>query len=201
MRHNTGGDIRVAIQLLSYLADSPFSIIKDVKSRLQNPDFNKSANYFDKDRTNDFLQGYKITNKEGLWYHVETTPAMGTVYGPLPLAKEYHFDGNLYVLIDGATFSSGALFTAALKSQRKNVKFIGRETAGSEEGCNGMVMQELTLPNTKIRIDFPWMRVESVALNSIRGRGIMPDYKVEYAPSDIITKKDCDLEKAMELIK
>lgn len=201
MRHNTGGDIRVAIQLLSYLADSPFSIIKDVKSRLQNPDLNKSANYFDKDRTNDFLQGYKITSKEGLWYHVETTPAMGTVYGPLPLAKEYHFDGNLYVLIDGATFSSGALFTAALKSQRKNVKFIGRETAGSEEGCNGMVMQELTLPNTKIRIDFPWMRVESVAQNSIRGRGIMPDYKVEYAPSDIITKKDCDLEKAMELIK
>jgi len=64
-----------------------------------------------------------------------------------------------------------------------------------------MVMQELTLPNTKIRIDFPWMRVESVALNSIRGRGIMPDYKVEYAPSDILIKKDCDLEKAMELIK
>ncbi|WP_447636912.1 S41 family peptidase [Flavobacterium microcysteis] len=201
MRHNTGGDIRVAIQLLSYLADSPFSIIKDVKSRLQNPALNKSAHYFDKDRTNGFLQGYKITNKDGLWYHVQTTPAMGTVYGPLPLAKEYHFDGNLYVLIDGATFSSGALFTAALKSQRKNVKFIGRETAGSEEGCNGMVMQELTLPNTKIRIDFPWMRVESVALNSIRGRGIMPDYKVDYDPLDIVIKKDRDLEKAMELIK
>lgn len=201
MRHNTGGDIRVAIQLLSYLADSPFDIIKDVKSRLQNPALNNSANYFDKDRTNGFLQGYKITNKEGLWYHVETTPAMGTVYGPLPLAKEYHFDGNLYVLIDGATFSSGALFTAALKSQRKNVKFIGRETAGSEEGCNGMVMQELTLPNTKIMIDFPWMRVESVALNPIRGRGIMPDYKVNYDPLDIVIKKDRDLEKAMELIK
>ncbi|MEZ0007168.1 C-terminal processing protease CtpA/Prc [Flavobacterium sp. 28YEA47A] len=201
MRHNTGGDIRVAIQLLSYLADSPFNIIKDVRSRLQNPALNKSANYFDKDRTNGFLQGYKITNKEGLWYHVETTPAMGTVYGPLPLAKEYHFDGSLYVLIDGATFSSGALFTAALKSQCKKVKFIGRETAGGEEGCNGMVMQELTLPNTKIMIDFPWMRVESVARNPIRGRGIMPDYRVDYDPLDIVIKKDRDLEKAMELIK
>ncbi len=117
------------------------------------------------------------------------------------LAKEYHFDGNLYVLIDVATFSSGALFTAALKSNRNNVTFIGRETAGSEEGCNGMVMQELTLSNTKIMVDFPWMRVESVALSSFRGRGIMPDYKVDYDPLDIVTKKDHDIEKAMELIK
>jgi hypothetical protein len=111
------------------------------------------------------MQGYEIDGKEGSWYHVISKPAMGTIYGPLPLTKEHHFNGSLYVLIDGATFSSGALFTAALKSQCKNAKFIGRETAGAEEGCNGMTIQELTLPNTKLRIDFPWMRVESVARN------------------------------------
>lgn len=201
MRHNSGGDIRVAIQLLSYLADAPFDIIKDVKSRLPDPALNKSAVYFDQERMNGFRQGYTITNKEGMWYHVETTAAMGTIYGPLALAKEDHFNGNLYVLIDGATFSSGALFTAALKSGRKNVKFIGRETAGSEEGCNGMVMQELTLPNTKISIDFPWMRVESVAKKPSRGRGIMPDYEVIYEPEDIVIKKDRDLEEAVKQIR
>ncbi|MPT31935.1 MAG: hypothetical protein E2600_09780 [Chryseobacterium sp.] len=201
MRHNTGGDIRVAIQLLSYLADTPFNIIKDVKSRLPNPTLSKSVNYFDKQRMKSFLRGYKIANKEGSWYHVETTSAMGTVYGPLELAKDHRFKNNLYVLIDGATFSSGALFTAALKSQRKNVKFIGRETAGGEEGCNGMVMQELTLPNSKVMIDFPWMRVESVALNPNHGRGIIPDHIVEYDPQDIVTQRDRDLEKVLELIK
>jgi C-terminal processing protease CtpA/Prc len=201
MRHNTGGDIRVAIQLLSYLADSSFSIIKDVKSRLPDPVLNHSEKYFDSTRTNGFIQGFKIDGKEGLWYHVISKPAMGAIYGPLPLTKEHHFTGNLYVLIDGATFSSGALFTAALKSQRKNAKFIGRETAGAEEGCNGMTVQELTLPNTKVRIDFPWMRVESVARNPIRGRGIMPDYEVDYSPEDVISKRDRDLEKVLDLIK
>lgn len=201
MRHNTGGDIRVAIQLLSYLADSPFSIVKDVKSRLPSVAINTASAYFDKERMNNFLLGYKITGKEGVWYHVETTPIMGKIYGPLPLAPDYHFDGDLYVLIDGATFSSGALFTAALKSQRQNVTFIGRETAGNEEGCNGMVMQALTLPHTKVIVDFPLMRVESVALNPIRGRGIIPDYPINYDPIDILVKRDRDLEKALALIQ
>lgn len=201
MRHNTGGDIRIAIQLLSYLADAPFTMIKDVKSRLSDPASGKYTRYFDKERINGFLQGYRITNKEGSWYHVETTPAMGTIYGLLPLAENDHFNGNLYVLIDGATFSSAALFTAALKSQRKATKFISRETAGGEEGCNGMVIQEFTLPNTKVLIDFPWMRVESVAHNPTHGRGILPDYEVNYDPLDVVINKDRDLEKVMELIR
>jgi len=201
MRHNTGGDIRVAIRLLSYLADAPFSIVRDVKSRFPSAAINTATNYFDRERMNNLLLGYKITDKAGGWYHVESTPAMGKIYGPLPLMAEDHFDGNLYVLIDGATFSSGALFTAALKSQRKNVTFIGRETAGNEEGCNGMVMQTLTLPSTKVVVDFPLMRVESVALNPIRGRGIMPDYPVNYDPMDIVIKRDRDLEKALRLVQ
>jgi hypothetical protein len=201
MRHNTGGDIRVAIRLLSYLADAPFSIVRDVKSRFPSAAINTATTYFDRKRMNNLLLGYKITDKEGGWYHVEATPAMGKIYGPFPLTADDHFDGDLYVLIDGATFSSGALFTAALKSQRKNVTFIGRETAGNEEGCNGMVMQTLTLPYTKVVVDFPLMRVESVALNPIRGRGIMPDYPVDYDPTDIVIKRDRDLEKALKLIR
>ncbi|MDR0265827.1 MAG: hypothetical protein LBJ04_21615 [Sphingobacterium sp.] len=199
MRHNTGGDIRVAIRLLSYLADAPFSIVTAVKSRFPGAAIHTAATYFDTERTNNLLLGYKITDKEGGWYHVESTAALGKIYGPLPLTADDHFDGNLYVLIDGATFSSGALFTAALKSQRKNVTFIGRETAGNEEGCNGMVMQALTLPSTKVVVDFPLMRVESVALNPIRGRGVMPDYPVNYDPMDIVIKRDRDLEKALQL--
>jgi hypothetical protein len=201
LRHNSGGDIRVAIQLLSYLADSSFSIIKDAKSRIPNPALNHFTKYFDTARTTGFTLGFQPGQKEGSWYHIDTKPVFGNIYGPLPIAKTNHFNGNLFVLIDGATFSSGALFTAALKAQRKNVKFIGRETQGAEEGCNGMTLQELTLPNTKIRVDFPWMRVISAAKKSVPGRGIMPDYGVVYSAEDVVSKKDVDLEKAISLIK
>jgi hypothetical protein len=201
MRHNTGGDIRVAARLLSYLADSPFSIVKDAKSRIPNPALNHFAKYFDTARTTNFNLGYKPGNKEGAWYHIETKPAFGKLYGPLLLSKADHFDGKLFVLIDGATFSSGALFTAALKAQCRNARFIGRETAGVEEGPNGMVIQKLTLPNTKIFVDFPWMRVVSVAKNPVFGRGMMPDYEVDYQAEDIISKRDLDLKRALNLIK
>ena len=201
MRHNTGGDIRIAIQLLSYLADAPYNIINDAKSRIPNPAMNHFAKYFDTSRTAGFNLGFQPGNKEGAWYHINTKPSFGSVYGPLPLSKTSHFNGNLFVLIDGATFSSGALFTSALKAQRRNTKFIGRETAGAEEGCNGMTIQKLTLPDTKIIISFPWMRVVSAAKKSTFGHGTIPDNEVDYSPEDIVSKRDRDLEKALSLMK
>ena len=201
MRHNSGGDIRIAIQLLSYLADSSFNIVNDVKSRLPNPSLNHFSAYFDTSITSNFTVGYKTSYQEHAWHHVDVTPDFGRLYGPFALSEEAHFNGNLVVLIDGATFSSGALFTAALKTQRKNVKFVGRETAGSEEGCNGMTIQKLTLPHTKIVVDFPWMRVVSVAKKPVPGRGIMPDFYIDYPPEDIVTDNDLDVRKALTLLK
>lgn len=200
IRQNTGGDIRVATQLLSYLADTPFQIVKDVKSRLPNPALNSFAKYFDRSTAQGFLLGFRPDHKEGDWYHIEPKPAFGNLYGPFALDKADHFKGKLLVLISGATFSSGALFAAALKAQRKGVIFIGRETAGSEEGCNGVTLQKLTLPATKIVVDFPLMRVVSMAKKPVPGRGIMPNYPVNYSPNDIVTQNDLDLKKAVNII-
>lgn len=201
MRHNSGGDLRIATQLLSYLADRPFEIIKDVKSRLPNPAINTFDKYFDASITDGFVLGFEPGYQEGAWYHIEPKPAFGKLYGPFLLNKADHFTGKLLVLIDGATFSSAALFTAALKAQREDVTFVGRETAGNEEGCNGVTVQKLTLPNTKVVVGFPWMRVVSVAKKSIVGRGLIPDYLVDYSPADIVSQKDVDLSKALAIIQ
>lgn len=201
VRHNTGGDIRVATRLLAYLADGDFNIVGEVKSRFTDPAASPFARYFDAQITKGFKAGFKVEGKSGEWHHVTVTPEFGQLYGPFNPVKKNHFDGKLIVLIDGATFSSGALFTAALKTQNKNVKFIGRETAGSEEGCNGMTVQRLTLPNSKIIVDFPWMRVVSVAKKASRGRGIIPDYTINYTPQDVVSNNDLDLKKAMSLVR
>lgn len=201
MRHNTGGDIRVAIHLLSYLADAPYHIVKEIKSRIPDPSVNSFEKYFDTARTASFKAGFQPGGKEGAWYHIGVKPVFGQLYGALPLAKADHYNGNLFVLIDGATFSSAALFTAALKSQSKTAVFIGRETAGAEEGCDGGTLQHLTLPNTHIAVEFPWMRLDAFATNPTPGRGIMPAYTVLYTPQDVITKNDLDLKKALSLIK
>jgi hypothetical protein len=105
MRQNTGGDIRVATQLLSYLADAPFQIVKDVKSRLPNPAVNSFARYFDTSITQGFLLGFKPGYKEGTWYHIISKPAFGNLYGPFALDEANHFDGKLFVLIGGNTIN------------------------------------------------------------------------------------------------
>ncbi|MDN5288659.1 MAG: hypothetical protein JWR38_4933 [Mucilaginibacter sp.] len=202
LRHNTGGDIRVAAKLLSYLANSPFPMVGSVKSRLPNIAINHFEKYFDTTLTASFNQSFKPTNlKEGSYYHADFKPVFGNLIDIIPLDKSAHFDGNLFVLIDGATFSAGAHTSIAIKTFCKNAKFIGRETAGGAEGCSGGTIQHLTLPNTHIIVEFPWLRFVSVAKHPALGHGIMPDYRVVYNPEDVVSKTDLDIKEALSLIK
>ena len=202
LRHNTGGDIRVAAKLLTYLADAPFQMVDDVKSRIPNPAINHFRKYFDTVRTESFNQSFKPGGpKEGAYYHIDFKPAFGNLLATTALDKKAHFNGNLFVLIDGATFSAGAHTSTAIKAQCKNVKFIGRETAGGSEGCSGGTMQRLTLPNTHIVVEFPWLRFVSVDKHPVFGHGIMPDYTVIYTPEDVVNGTDPDLKKVLSLIR
>jgi len=200
LRHNTGGDIRIAAKLLSYLADSSFHIVGDVRSRIPNPAVNHFEQYFDTARTEGFKEGFTPGKKEGDYYHVNFKPVFGTLLEALPVDATNHYDGNLFVLIDGATFSSAAHTAAAIKAQCKKAVFIGRETAGAEEGCSGGTIQLMTLPATHIVVEFPWMRFVSVAKHPVSGRGIIPDYTVIYEAADVMSGKDLDLPKALSLI-
>jgi hypothetical protein len=200
IRHNGGGDIRIVTKLLSYLADTSFAMVKDIRSRLPDPSVNTVIAYFDPERTASFKGSCVPAAHIGSWWHMDIRQEFARPYGPNPVATASRFRGNLYVLMDGATFSSAALFTTALKAQRKNVVFIGRETAGTEEGCNGFTIQHLTLPNSGIVVDFPWLRVVSMAPSPAGGRGLMPDHPVIYSPEDIVQSNDPDLTKALQLI-
>lgn len=201
MRHNGGGDIRITIRLLSYLADTSFGIIKDLYARIPDPTENHFAHYFDPEKTESFKGSCIPAQKEGAFYHMNIKPAFGKIYAPLPLAAANRFRGDVTVLIDGATFSSAALFVTALKAQRANTFFVGRETAGTAEGCNGFAQQKLTLPATHIVVEFPLLRVISMIAPPAPGRGLQPDYEVTYTPQDIVTGTDRDLAKAISLIK
>jgi len=202
LRHNVGGDIRIGAKLLTYLADTPFQMVGDVWTSTPNPAKNRFAQYFDTARTESFYQSFKPTGvvKDGHYGH-DFQPAFGKLLGKTALDKANHYNGNLFVLIDGATFSAGAHSAAAIKQYCKKARFIGRETAGGSEGCSGGTLQHLTLPNTGIVVEFPWLRLVSVLKDPVYGHGVMPAYVVAYLPEDVITKKDADLEKVLSLIR
>ena len=201
LRHNTGGDIRIAEKLLTYLADTPFQMVGDIWAAVPDPAKSRFAPYFDTARTGSFYQSFKPTGivKDGR-YGYDVQPAFGNLLQKTALNKTNHYSGKLYVLIDGATFSAGAHSAAAIKQYCQRAIFIGRETAGGSEGCSGGTLQHLTLPNTGIIIEFPWLRLVSVLKKPVYGHGVIPDHVVAYAPHDVITKRDLDLETALSLI-
>ena len=201
LRHNTGGDIRIGAKLLTYLADAPFQMVGDMWTSVPDPAKSRFAKYFDTARTESFYQSFKPTGviKAGRYKYV-FQPAFGRLLGKTALDKRNHYNGNLFVLIDGATFSSGAHSAAVIKRYCKKAIFVGRETAGGSEGCSGGTLQRLTLPNTGIVVEFPWLRLVSVLEHPVYGHGIIPAYVVLYTPQDVTTKKDADLEKVLSLI-
>lgn len=60
-----------------------------------------------------------------------------------------HFNGEVYVLINGGSFSATTLLAANLKSSGRAV-FVGEETGGAYNGCVAGSLPVYTTPNSKL---------------------------------------------------
>ncbi|MDR6804892.1 hypothetical protein J2Y45_002800 [Dyadobacter sp. BE34] len=110
-----------------------------------------------------------------------------------------HFQGNVYVLTDGRTFSTAADFCAIAKSNARAV-FIGEETGGGYEGNNSGGTVRVNLAHSGIQVAVPTIRYSN-AVKPARepGRGILPEYPVVPSISDILAERDPQLQKALDL--
>ena len=115
----------------------------------------------------------------------------------IPLA-ENHFDGHVYTLINGGSFSSTGHLIALLKYQDIGV-FIGEESGASFACTDGT--RSHTLSNTKIQLGISTMiwTVETEGLTP--GRGIMPDYPVEMTMEDYLAGADPVMDYTLSLIE
>jgi C-terminal processing protease CtpA/Prc len=88
-----------------------------------------------------------------------------------------HFDGKVYVLINGPSFSATSLMCNTLKGQ-KDILMVGEETGGGWHGNNGIMIPDIKLPHTKATVRLPLFRV--VQFNHVpkTGTGILPDWYI-----------------------
>ncbi len=111
----------------------------------------------------------------------------------------HHFDGNVYIITGGNSFSATSLFAYFLKEQ-KNVLLVGEETGGGAYGNTAWLIPDVTLPDTKIRFTLPKFRMV-INKNAVKsGRGVMPDVFVRSSLESIKKEIDPKLEKVKELI-
>lgn len=92
--------------------------------------------------------------------------------------KRNHFDGKIYVLVDGYTFSMGSFLASKLKNGR-NAVIIGEETGGGEVGFNATLSWDLELPNSKVRVIIPMYHVAIQPEMEDLGRGVMPNADIQ----------------------
>ena len=192
LRENSGGNVMSSTRLTQYLAEKPFIIADTVAAISRSFKHKKYIKpWFVYWLSMHFTGRRKSDNRIHFRYFERHQ------FNP---KNNHHFDGQVYVVAGGYTFSAATLVTGALKGQ-KNVTVVGEETGGGSYGNSAMHLPVVTLPASKVRIVLPLYRLVINKNNPKTGRGIFPD--VEVPPSSLSIKKGVDvkIERVREMIR
>ena len=193
LRSNGGGRINLSTLLTRYVsrisfkvADTAFAVTKSLRpfTRYIKSGFINNLGLF-------FLTR---KNNDGLYHfgHWERR-----LYRP---KKVNHFGGDLYVLINGSTFSASAIFCNAVKGQ-PGIILTGEEAGGGWYGNNGILIPDITLPNTHIRVRLPLFRLVQYKHVLKDGHGVVPDIYIGTNYDALLKGYDKKMQVVMEMIK
>jgi C-terminal processing protease CtpA/Prc len=114
--------------------------------------------------------------------------------------SNFHFNGQVYVLTNGPTFSASTLFCSAVKGQQ-NVQLIGEETGGGWHGNSGIMIPDITLPITKLRVRLPLFKIVQYNHVPKNGRGVMPDIYIPPTVEGVRKNLDRKMQVVKEMIR
>ena len=193
IRSNGGGRIRLSTLLTKYVsrvnfkvADTAFAVAKSL---------GPYTKYIKQGFINN-LGLFFLTKKhdDGLYHfgHWERK-----LYKPKTVN---HYSGSLYVLINGSTFSASALFSNAVKGQ-PGITLLGEETGGGWHGNDGILIPDIVLPNTHIKVRLPLFRIVQYKHHPKDGRGIAPDIYIGTNYDALLKGVDYKMQVVMKMIE
>lgn len=111
------------------------------------------------------------------------------------------FRGNLYFLMNGASFS--ATTTVLAKTLDAGLgTFVGEATGGAYWGDFAGHFKTITLPHSRIQVRIPLKKLtHAVATQHANGFTVEPDYAVLRTHSDILQGRDALLDHTLSLIR
>jgi hypothetical protein len=193
LRSNGGGKINLSTLLTKYVTRLPFKI---ADSATLNAKGLRPYTRYIKGR---FLNNIPLTlfsrrmgDGQLHFRHWERK-----TYGP---KKSNHFDGGVYVMINGSTFSASTLFANAVKGQ-PGITLVGEQAGGGWHGNTGVIIPDITLPQTKMRVRLPLVRIVQYKHVPHNGLGVMPDVYVPPSYDALMNGYDKKLKVVQELIK
>lgn len=193
IRSNGGGKINLSTLLTRYVTRAPFKVADTAFA------VTKSLQPYTRYIKNGFFNtlGLILLTKkdDGRQYHFGRWERK--FYTP---KNKNHYNGNLYVLTNGQTFSASTLFCNAVKGQ-PGITLVGEETGGGWHGNNGILIPDITLPNTRLRVRLPLFRL--VQFNHVPkdGHGIQPDIYIGTDYKALVNGVDKKMQVVMDMIK
>jgi hypothetical protein len=194
LRENGGGSEGNEDYLFSYFAKKPYKKYKHVQLSQFQFSFIHLTDYSDPDDQRELYEELEQENErssEGMIFR------KSGLYLPEPL-KEKAFQGKVFILISGWTYSGAAEFCSLMREHTGAV-FIGRETGGGFFGNTSGTILQLTLPTTNLKIDIPILKFELDVNKGKFGRGIIPDIETEPTIDEYLSGVDAELNTALKI--
>jgi hypothetical protein len=197
IRQNEGGYPLNTINTFSYIANEPFK--QQISSYVTTnalPEEQYSQNLVNGYTYETFFKKYfQNTEKtENGWKSITDENE------PLMIPNKKMFEGKVYVLIGGKTFSAGSSFALFCKNQ--GITLVGEETGGSYYTQTGGYPIIYTLPNSKIKALISFVKISRYTKDETvkKGSGIVPDIEISLTVKDLIDRKDSQLNYVIKQI-
>jgi hypothetical protein len=191
IRNNEGGRDEDGLTLFSYLARGPFEYYKKITVATSDTAFLSRLSF----GTVPFNTALPDYTRNIVDNNFRSHSNLG-MHQPQVNA----FRGQVYVLMNGGTFSTAAEFASITHANGRAV-FIGTETGGGYHGNCSLGTPTITLPNSKLRVAIPLGKYELAVPNSIPpGRGLIPDFQIVEYSTDLLRNNDKVLEYCFGLI-
>jgi hypothetical protein len=191
LRGNGGGSVVASNLLTKYIARQPFKIADSLYALKRASRF---AAYQDDRLLNWMFLAFMTKKKEDGYYHFRWYE--NKYFKP---KERNHYDGNVYVLSGGNTYSASTLFVFSVREQ-DNVTIVGEETGGGAYGNNAWLIPNVTLPVTGVRFRLPLFRLV-IDKNTPKGYGVPAEVEALPTVNAIRRNADFKTEKVIELIK
>lgn len=178
-RGNLGGDSKLCEELVKYFANEPFSLWEKAYAKI-NPIENKKSNNHN---IGDPLVSIDFTKTEEFLI--------------APYKEKKRFNGNVFVLVNGGTFSSAGACVWCL-NHYKLATSIGSETGGLGVHYGNPIRG--ILPNTGLVYNISSIKWYQIGADDNSNHGLIPQYRIDYSIEDIRQKLDPEFEFILKLL-
>ena len=201
LRSNGGGKLADSYQLFSYLVPNQAEFLADqevVSSSAVQRTINQMFPIYLRPIVYPFSFISHFVTKKDNKNQSYIKPALSRIKNNNP---EDAYKGNLYVMINGGTYSASAIISSNLKGFNR-AYFVGEETGGDANGSVAGLMPNFKLPHSKLKfqIGTVFLQPKHYKTDTI-GRGIYPNKEIKTTLEDRIKNIDPQLRWILSDIK